>query len=694
MRSLLLLAGLLLLPTALAGAASRDAGDAGQRALVREALTQAEVGQLDAASARRLADDPLASWIEYATLRRTLTTAATGDVRGFLDRYAGQVAATLLREAWLQELARRRDWKNFRMFYAIGSNAALRCANLVARLDAGEPDVIGRDANGRDPSGRAAGWFDDALALWQTGDALSADCDTAFALLDTHGKLTPELRWKRIDAAAEDADTSVMRNAARGLPLDQAAQANAYAAFIESPNDSALAWPKTERSRHIVAIGLTRIAKRDPGAVETRLARLSTALQMGEADRGRVLYAIALWAVGSYLPDSARRLAAVPASAYDARLHEWQVREAMARGDDAAALNAIVAMDATQRNDPRWQYFEARLRERKGDTKAANALYLQAARTATYHGFLAADHLHQAYNICPVELSITHAERAKVAATPALIRALELFQVDRMGWAEREWKQALSSFDDRQRQIAVALAQDAGWYDRALFALALDASGKPAPDELRLYTLRFPLNNARTVQEQARINALDPAWIAAEIRAESGWMPTARSGADARGLMQLLPSTGAKMARALGIAWQGGDTLYQPLTSIALGSAYLRQMLDRFNGRTYLAIGAYNAGTAPVDRWLAQHAQLEPDFWIETVSYKETRDYIMRVLAFSVIYDWRFDGNAVPLSDRMLGRTVPEAQKRRFACATAPLASAPTAATSTVAAPTTTETTQ
>ena len=659
-------------------------GDAGQRALVREALTQAEAGRLDAASARRLADDPLAPWIEYATLRRTLTTAATGEVRGFLDRYAGQVAATLLREAWLQELARRRDWKNFRAFYAIGSNVALRCANLVARLDAGEPD-----ANGRDPNGSAAVWFDDALALWQTGDALSADCDTAFALLDTRDKLTPELRWKRIDAAAEDADTSVMRNAARGLPLDQAAQANAYAAFIESPNDSALAWPKTERSRHIVAIGLTRIAKRDPGAVEARLARLSSALQMGEADRGRVLYAIALWAVGSYLPDSVRRLAAVPASAYDTRLHEWQVREAMARGDDAAALKAIVAMDATQRNDPRWQYFEARLRERKGDTKAANALYLQAARTTTYHGFLAADHLHQAYNICPIELSITHAERAKVAATPALIRALELFQVDRMGWAEREWKQALSGFDDRQRQIAVAVAQDAGWYDRALFALAQNA-----PDELRLYTLRFPLNNARTVQEQARINALDPAWIAAEIRAESGWMPTARSGADARGLMQLLPSTGAKMARALGIAWQGADTLYQPLTSIALGSAYLRQMLDRFNGRTYLAIGAYNAGTAPVDRWIAQHAQLEPDFWIETVSYKETRDYIMRVLAFSVIYDWRFDGKAVPLSDRMLGRTVPEAQKRRFACATAPLASAPTAATSTVAAPTTAETTQ
>ena len=661
MRLILLLAGSLLLAIAPADSALADQGDPGQRApapnpFIRDALTQAETGQLDPATARRLANDPLAPWIEYATLRRNLATADPGDVRGFLNRYVGQVAVSLLRDAWLQELDRRKDWKTFRAFYTSGGSTALRCADLAARLDAGEPD---------------ANWYDDALALWRTGNTLPADCDAPLALLDARGKLSAELRWKRIDAAAEDANAGVMRSAARGLPADQAALANAYALFVDSPNETAMGWPKTDRSRHIGAIGLARLAKRDPSAADARLARLAPALQMGESDRGRVLYAVALWTVASYQPNAAQRLADVPAAAFDTRLHEWQVREAMARGDDAAAVKAIVAMDPAQRNDPHWQYFEARLRERRGDPKAANTLYAQAARTATYHGFLAADRLRQAYSICPTELSTTPAERTRVAATPALVRAFELFQIDRLQWAEREWKQALGSFDDSQRRIAVALAQDAGWYDRAAFALGLDGSGKPVPDELRLYTLRFPLNNARTVQEQARSNALDPAWIAAEIRAESVWMPTARSAADARGLMQLLPSTGAKMAHALGMTWSGSDTLYQPLINIALGSAYLRQMLDRYNSRTYLAIGAYNAGTAPVDRWLAQRARLDPDFWIETVDYKETRDYIARVLAFSVIYDWRFDGKAVPLSERMLGRTVPDAQKRRFACPTA-----------------------
>jgi soluble lytic murein transglycosylase len=59
---------------------------------------------------------------------------------------------------------------------------------------------------------------------------------------------------------------------------------------------------------------------------------------------------------------------------------------------------------------------------------------------------------------------------------------------------------------------------------------------------------------------------------------------------------------------------------------------------------------------------------MDPDFWIETISYKETRDYVARVLAFSVIYDWRLNGDAAPVSDRMRGRA---GTRKSFACPTA-----------------------
>jgi soluble lytic murein transglycosylase len=160
--------------------------------------------------------------------------------------------------------------------------------------------------------------------------------------------------------------------------------------------------------------------------------------------------------------------------------------------------------------------------------------------------------------------------------------------------------------------------------------------------------------------------------VAAQTRAESAFMPNARSHADARGLMQLLPSTAARTARKLGIAFNGAASLYQPETNLVLGIAHLRHELDQHGGIAYQAIAAYNAGPTPVQRWNRDRPGFDPDFWIETVTYKETRDYVARVLAFSVIYDWRLDGSAVPVSERLLGRTVAKSARRPFACPLSP----------------------
>jgi soluble lytic murein transglycosylase len=205
------------------------------------------------------------------------------------------------------------------------------------------------------------------------------------------------------------------------------------------------------------------------------------------------------------------------------------------------------------------------------------------------------------------------------------------------------------------------MAQAEGWYDRAVVGMNV------VPEDNRYYRLRFPLHHESELRRYAAAQALDPAWVAGETRAESSFMPRARSSADARGLMQLLPGTGAQTAASLGVPWRGGESLYDPTTNLQLGTAYLRQMLDRFGGKPYLAIAAYNAGPAPVQRWLAQRPGLDPEFFIEAIPYKETREYVARVLAFSVVYDWRMNGRAAPLSDRLAGR-VSSGPRRPFAC--------------------------
>jgi len=650
MRKIVLLLCSLPLSLAMGPASAQSASELeGRRGEVSRTMDQAERGPVSAfeQSLRMLGDHPLRPWMEYARLRRSLGSESNAAIEAYLGRWGDIAPGRMLRDAWLRELAGRGDWGRFMTWYRESSDSTLRCGHLRARQARGATD---------------AAWLDDAAQLWLSPRSLPDLCDPVFEVLQDRGRITPELRWQRIELAADAGEQALARFVSRGLPPDEAALANDYLAFIEAPHDRATGWPATDRSRKFATLGLVRLARNDPDQAERRLAELQRALRKSEADTGPVQAQVALWTVASYNEGARERLAAVPDSAYDDRLREWRVREALARRDDAAALDAIARMPPAQREDSRWRYFEARLRERIGQTGEARQLYADAARHATFHGFLAADRINAPYALCPLEVQRDLALRRNVASNPALVRALELFRMDRPGWAAREWNDALAGMSDVERLEAVRLARAIGWHDR-VFSLA-----QGNPEELRYYRLRFPLSYPNTIREQASLHDLDPALVAAVTRAESAWMPGARSPADARGLMQVLPATAAGVARRIGMEFDGPAALYRPVTNLRLGTAYMREMLDRHGGRPYFAMAAYNAGPAPVARWRSQRPDFDPDFWIETINYRETREYVARVMAFSVIYDWRLGQDAVPVTDRLLGRSVSSSHRRAFQC--------------------------
>ena len=621
---------------------------------LRDAFEAAGRGTLDDALLDSWSRHPLGGWLEYTALRKRMDTLPVPRGNAFLARHRGEPVARAFRNEWIAALAKRNEW------HAVLANwddsiddAGLRCLQLQARQSQGRMD---------------AAWTEDAQALWRgTGKSLPSSCDAPLGQLATQGGLDDALRWERFDKAVAEGQGGVMRAIARGMGGDAAAQANAYATYNDAPNAGVGGWPKTARSRLVASWALARMAKASPDQAEALLPGVAQSLGFNADERARVLYQIALWTVASYGPQSARRLAAVPDAAYDANLHEWQVREALARSDWRSALAAIRRMDESQRSDSRWTYFAARTSELTGDAAGAKALYREAARKTDFHAFLAADRLDQPYALCPWQPVVAQATKQSIARDPSIVRALQLFALDRKGWAQREWDDALSRFSDEQRRIAVEVAQDNGWFDRGVFGL-VNVGGKRYPEEQRLYLLRFPLHHDATIRRESAKNALDPAWVAAEIRAESVFDPNARSPADARGLMQVLPGTGAGVAAKIGLPWKGGDSLYDADTNIAVGTAYLRQLMDKYGGKPYQVIAGYNAGPAPLGRWISQRPTMDPDFWIETISYKETREYVARVLSFSTLYDWRLNGDAVRLGDRLLGTS--NGPRKAFACAT------------------------
>lgn len=614
--------------------AATAASTAAQRAAFKQAYATAQQqgGNAWRAQAQGLHDYVLYPYLEAAALRHDLATLDLARVQGYLAAHPSLLPADDLRRAFLGELARRQDWTGFLALYQDGLGDALTCDALQARMAQGQPLNFDRDL----------------AALWQK-PSLPGACDPVQSAAHDAGLLTPTRLWARIDRAVAAGAGGTVAALAAWLPARDAETAQRLALALRDPAEAtaqAEHWPDTPHHRQAAAIALQRLARRQSSAADQAWLILRKRFHFSKEQRNDVLNALALFHATDFDDHALQRLAELPAAAQTDATREWRVRVALAAQNWRAVLSAIDALSPEQQRDGEWRYFRARALAELGKPAQAQQQYTALASEPTFFGFLAADRADAPYALCPWTLAPDDARARSLLADLGMQRAFELYAVDLPRDARREWARALRGSDEATRREAALLAYQRGWYDRAVFTFS---SG----DALRLYEQRFPLASQDGVVPQAQQAGIDPAWAYAIARAESAWMSDAHSGADARGLMQLLPGTGAQVARSYGLPWGGGDTLYDPVVNVQLGTRYLAQMAQRYNGAPWLASAAYNAGPIKVDQWLAARGTLPPDVFTATIPYKETREYVARVMAFSVIYDWRMSGSAVPLDQRL-----------------------------------------
>jgi peptidoglycan lytic transglycosylase len=158
----------------------------------------------------------------------------------------------------------------------------------------------------------------------------------------------------------------------------------------------------------------------------------------------------------------------------------------------------------------------------------------------------------------------------------------------------------------------------------------LSEAGDRLPEEM--WRILFPIRYEDELRRQAADKGLDASLVAALILQESSFNAAALSRAGARGLMQVMPTTGRRIARAKGVRFRRAG-LHDPATSLDFGTHYLRQMSDRYDGDVEQVLAAYNAGPHRVDAWLAQRAGLSGEEFVESIPFTETRQYVMIVLA-------------------------------------------------------------
>ena len=135
----------------------------------------------------------------------------------------------------------------------------------------------------------------------------------------------------------------------------------------------------------------------------------------------------------------------------------------------------------------------------------------------------------------------------------------------------------------------------------------------------------------------------EPAVVYAITRQESNFETTAVSRSNARGLMQLLPTTARDVARRHGIPHQMSQLINDPDHNVRLGGAYIRERLERFGGVLVYAAAGYNAGSGRVDQWLATYGDPRQGSirmldWMEMIPFTETRTYVQRVIEGVAIY--------------------------------------------------------
>jgi soluble lytic murein transglycosylase len=166
-----------------------------------------------------------------------------------------------------------------------------------------------------------------------------------------------------------------------------------------------------------------------------------------------------------------------------------------------------------------------------------------------------------------------------------------------------------------------------------------------APQVLK--RLAYPLAYTELLSAESQRRGLDPLLLASLIRQESLFEPSAESSAGARGLSQVMPSTGRQLARFLGMDPYTADDLYRPCVSIELGAYYLATQLQIFDNQIPVALAAYNGGPGNAQRWLDAAAG-DLDLFVETIAAEESRRFLRRVYEGYFIYQDLYRAAEVP----------------------------------------------
>ena len=563
---------------------------------------------------------PLSIYLDYFRLSGQPSQVRPADARRFITLSEGSPLPNRFLSVYLNRAGSDRRWADFLEVMPNEPNSnVLKCYYFRALLAAGD---------------ELAAW-EGAERLWVHGESRPKQCDPLFDAWLKAGKVSDEVVWARLLKAFDARKKSLMRYVARKGSDELKPWSDSLLEVYSKPASIGQQRLPGDQpySADIATHGLAYLARYSPASALQYWQDYQGSLSFSQDQARKVEYAIALHGLFARTEENLGWLDGALERLGEDKLVEIRLRWLLEEQDWPGVLENLPRLTEAGRNETGWRYWRAYALEQTCDAAAAKPLMAALAEERDYYGFLAADHLGREYAFKHQSFALESSGLEPLRTIPAVQRVEELQFHREQQLAHSEWHYVLEGSDSQRQQQLAVLAADQGWH-----RMAIDAAAKArAWDAL---DLRFPMPYQETFAHYGALQRVPHTELMAIARRESAFYPEARSPVGARGLMQIMPATGKQVAAELGRK-HSNDALYDVEHNVLLGSAYYRQLLDRFDGNRIFALAAYNAGPHRVDRWRKKSGGSVPvELWVETIPFRETRNYVQAVLSYNVVFQY------------------------------------------------------
>ena len=599
-----------------------QAANADERAQFKTLYSQLKSGK--SADITPLSRYILFPYLQYRQLLQNFNKKPVNQIRNFMSRHADSPLSDTVRIRLMERMVDEQSWTDVIKLAQTDDGIKAQCMLLQARLSLGEINSV----------------LSKAKEIWLSGKDRPGKCDAIFKILKSQGQLSTDDYRQRIDLALDKGSRKLATSLASNLPRSERATIQRLVKAHNNPTkalrDKALN-QDTAGNRRVIAYALARLARKDSKKAREQQRKYLRSHSFSIQRKVEMNRDIALQEALDHEPTALDDLLAVPPKYHTEKTLEWAARMALRQGNWKKLLEVLDALPANKQEDRTWRYWRARALEARKQRTESRKIYSTLTDSASFYGLLAADHLNQPYDMIARRAPQLDHIIPDLKLNPGIRRALELLAVDFKLSARKEWFKALEGSDKNTYLAAAKLAQQNGHHFTAIITIS-------RTKDWNQVELRFPLAYKDLIEKIAPEQGVPPELVYAVSRRESAFDPNIVSSAKAQGLMQLIPPTAKHVARRLGIKRLSRAQTFIPETNITLGSAYLAELLEKFDNNLTLATASYNAGPHRMPKWAPDYP-LEAARWIESIPFNETRNYVQAVMAYMVIYDYKLKGD-------------------------------------------------